>query len=227
MIITGIQETSLIDYPDNISTILFTQGCNFKCPYCHNPELISNSSDYFINNDKIKEFLIRKQNILDGVTITGGEPLLQKDIISFIRWIKENTNLKIKLDTNGSKPEKLIEAIKFIDYISMDVKLPLDKYEEIGCKVPSSKIHKNIECIMKSNLDYEFRTTVVPGMHEDIDIENIAQLIKGAKKYYIQNFQGIKTLDKTLEGKKGFNEKKLILFKSIAKKYIDNVEIRN
>src|SRR5690554_5488754 len=169
MKIIGFQKTSLIDYPGKIVSIIFTQGCNFKCPYCHNSDLIffqSVNNEYF-PHDYIFSFLKKRKGLIDGVSITGGEPTLQPDLYNFIVKIKD-INLNIKLDTNGSNPELIKSLIddKLIDYIAMDIKGPLDKYEcIIDNKINTDKIIKSISLIKNSKVDYEFRTTVVPGIH--------------------------------------------------------------
>ena len=221
-----------MDYPGEISDILFTQGCNFQCPYCHNPDLISRkpaSRRDFLDDNVFKDSILKRENYIDAIVITGGEPLLQKDIISFIEWIKEATNLKVKLDTNGSMPGKLYKLLDMdlIDYVAVDIKLPLDRLDEVKFYENPGYILKTIHHILKKRIDYEFRTTVVPNMHTYTDMKKITKYIDGAKKYVIQNFNNTRCLDKSLEDLKGFTDKELNHFKKIAEKYVDNVEIRN
>ena len=196
MYIGGIQKTSLLDFPDKISAIVFTQGCNFRCGYCHNPELIvmkneSAYSDFF-------KFLETRKGKLDGVVITGGEPCLQKDLIDFIKQIKEMGFL-VKLDTNGSFSDVLEKALPYIDYVAMDIKAPVNRYPDIvKINTDPEKIRKSIALIMNSGIDYEFRTTVVKSQLSYEDFEQIGQLLKGAKKYYLQKFIPSKILDEKL-----------------------------
>ncbi|MFW6028767.1 MAG: anaerobic ribonucleoside-triphosphate reductase activating protein [Halanaerobiales bacterium] len=230
MKIAGVQKTSLVDYPGEIVTTLFTQGCNLRCPFCHNPELIP-LEDVGYNLDTIKGFLKNRKDYITGVCITGGEPLLQDTEIlaNFLLWIR-NQGLKIKLDTNGTFPEKLKLLLhnKLLNCVAMDVKLPLNRYVELGAKQQNlNSINKSIEYILSSNIDYEFRTTVIPSLHDKNDIENIVKMIKGANKYAIQNFDNFKCLDSNLESTLAFTESELISFKEIADKYVDIVVIRN
>ena len=174
MIIGGFQRFSLIDYPDKISAIVFTQGCNFRCPYCHNPELVDpkNSANIRLKEDEILSFLDRRKGKLNAVTITGGEPLLQSDLSAFLSAIKRLRYL-VKLDTNGSFPSRLkkIIELKSVDYIAMDIKTSLDKYHQvIKRKIDTRKILDSIRLVMDSGLDYEFRTTVVKALFEKDDL---------------------------------------------------------
>ncbi|MFN2340400.1 MAG: anaerobic ribonucleoside-triphosphate reductase activating protein [Halanaerobium sp.] len=233
MKIGGLQKTSAIDYPGQLTAILFTQGCNLKCPYCHNPELISIKSDSpEFDKEKFFSFLEKRKNILDAVTITGGEPTLQKDLIPFIKKIKE-MNYLIKLDSNGLKPKILNKLINhnLLDYLAVDIKLPAESYSKLDAQMDLAKIKNNlqatIEIIEKAELDYEFRTTVVTGFHSKSSFERTVKQIKGSQNYYIQNFRPHKTLNKSFEKKRRFTEKELNEFKEIAKKYVKNVYIRD
>ncbi|HDN97846.1 MAG TPA: anaerobic ribonucleoside-triphosphate reductase activating protein, partial [bacterium] len=180
MKIGGLTKTSLIEYPGMISAVVFTQGCNFRCPYCHNPELVEPSlSNPKIPEDEVIDFLKRRKKYLEAVVITGGEPCLQEDLIDFIVKLKE-IGYMVKLETNGSFPEVLSKIIerKLVDFISMDIKGPLDKYDIIaGVKVDISKIKESISLIMDSGIDFEFQTTVVKSMLEEKDFEKIGNLI--------------------------------------------------
>lgn len=231
MKISGVQKTSLIDYPGKIVSIIFTQGCNFKCPYCHNSELIpmkSKDHEYF-SSDYIFNLLNNRKKLIDGISITGGEPTLQKDLYDFINKIKE-INLKVKLDTNGSNPDMLKKLIenKLIDYIAMDIKGPLDKYKKITFKqLNIGKIIDSISLIQSSKINYEFRTTVVPEIHKEKDIKKIAILLKGSEKYFIQNFKANNTYNPNFMRIDGFPPDKLEEFKKITSQYIKKVKIRD
>lgn len=199
MLIGGFQRFSLIDYPGKICAIVFTQGCNFRCSYCHNPELVDPKRySRPIAEEEIIDFLANRRGKLDAVEITGGEPTLQPDLIDFMSELKKLGYL-VKLDSNGSKPEILSEAIEheIVDYIAMDVKAPLERYREItGSRVDPAKIEHSIELIMSSGLDYEFRTTVVKSQLGKRDILEIVRLIRGSKRYILQKFVPVKVLDK-------------------------------
>ncbi len=205
MLIGGFQKFSLIDYPEKICAIIFTQGCNFRCPYCHNPELVDpRKFTSPISEKEIFSFLETRKSQLDAVEVTGGEPTLQKDLLDFLKRIKEMGFL-VKLDTNGSLPNIIQEALekKVVDYLAMDVKAPLEKYQTVtASKVDPAKIKESIHLIMKSGLDYEFRTTVIESLLTNEDIIEIARLISGAKLYVLQEFVATKTLQKEFIKKK-------------------------
>ena len=189
MNIGGFQKFSLIDYPGKISAVIFTQGCNFRCPYCHNPELLEISSGV-INEKQILDFLESRKKQLEAVVITGGEPTLQSDLIPFLKKIKQ-MGFFIKLDSNGSnyKMIKEILELNLVDYVAMDIKGPIGKYAEIaGVKVNTIDIVKSIKLIMEKAPDYEFRTTITREQLKKEDIKEIGRLINGAKKYRLQRY---------------------------------------
>lgn len=228
MHIGGFQKFSLLDYPGKICAIVFTQGCNFKCPYCHNPELI----DFCVVPSKasdIIDFLKTRQGKLDAVVITGGEPTLQSDLKDFILKIKE-LNYLVKLDTNGTNPS-LVEALleqKLLDYVAMDIKSPLEKYPmTVSNNIDLKKIRQSIDMIMKSGVDYEFRTTVVREMITTDDFEQIGELIKGAKRYYLQKFVPSKILDTSYIYKKTYSDAEFEQIRqNLEKKYVLKCYVR-
>ena len=190
MKIGGFQKMTMLDFPGKIACTVFTYGCNLRCPFCHNATLVTHDSELMDEND-ILAYLNKRKGILDGVCITGGEPLLQKDIIPFMQKIRE-LGLAIKLDTNGAYPDKLKEIIDLglVDYIAMDIKNSKEKYAlTTGVKnLDISPFEKSVQIIMNSGVEYEFRTTVVKELHTLDDMKNIAKWIEGAKRYYIQCF---------------------------------------
>ena len=195
MKIGGFQKTSLLDYPKNISAIIWTIGCNFRCPFCYNKDLVLGELGTF-SEEEIFSFLKKRRGLLEGLVISGGEPLMQEDITDFITKVKKMKYL-VKIDTNGMYPEKLKELIdkKIIDYVSMDVKAPKNKYDKLsGVKTDIKKIEKSIDIIKNSKIDYEFRTTFVPGLLEKKDIIEIAKWLDGSKKYFLQQFDNEPTL---------------------------------
>lgn len=212
MLIGGLQKFSLIDYPGKLCAIVFTQGCNFRCPYCHNPELVF--PEQFIpslSEEEIFSFLDKRKKQLEAVEVTGGEPTLQPDLLSFLAKIK-NKGFSVKLDTNGSFPEIVQKAIRqgVVDYLAMDLKAPLERYQAVTCsKIDPQKIKKTIAIIMKSGLDYEFRTTIVKSQLSLEDFLKIARLIKGAKLYVLQNFVSTKTLDPLFQKEASYSEEEL------------------
>ncbi len=225
MIIGGFQKVSLIDYPGKICAIVFTQGCNFRCPFCYNlnlvlPELFKEP----ILEKDILSFLDKRKGKLDAVEITGGEPTIQEGLLDFMKKIKEKGFL-IKLDTNGTNPDVLKTAIKgkLVDYLAMDIKAPWDKYFQVaGVDVEIKKIQESIKIIKESGIDYEFRTTVIPGMHTKEDIIKIAQEIKPAKKYCLQNFQQKKTINPKFESLQPYSKEFL---EEIVKEIKEGFEI--
>jgi pyruvate formate lyase activating enzyme len=230
MIIGGFQRFSLIDYPDKISAIVFTQGCSFRCPYCHNPELVDpkDSANIGLKEDEILSFLDRRKGKLNAVTITGGEPLLQSDLSAFLSAIKRLRYL-VKLDTNGSFPSRLkkIIELKSVDYIAMDIKTSLDKYHQVIKRtIDTRKILDSIRLIMDSGLDYEFRTTVVKALFEKDDFYKIGQLIKSARLYVLQKFVPSKTLDDTFLDMKSCTDEELDCFKEIMEGFVQRCIIR-
>lgn len=227
MRIAGLQKSSLIDYPEKIACIVFTQGCNFRCGYCHNPELFENKEP-LISLEAFFDFLKSRQGKLDGVVITGGEPTLQKDLKEFIKNIKD-LGFLVKLDSNGTNYEVLKDLVNenLLDYIAMDIKAPIDKYEFIvNCNVNIENIKKSINLIKNSGIDYEFRTTVLKSQLSYEDFEKIGQLISGAKRYYLQKFVPSKILDETLMGEETYSNQEFEKIKDILKNNIDFIDVR-
>jgi pyruvate formate lyase activating enzyme len=229
MKIGGLQKVSLIDYPGLISSIIFLQGCNFRCPYCHNPELVK--PKLFrpcLDEKKIFKFLKMRKGKLDAVTISGGEPTLQKELISFIRKIKK-MGYAVKLDTNGSQPQVVAELLaeKLLDFIAMDIKAPQDKYNNaVKTAVDKEKIKECINIILQSKIQYEFRTTLVKSMLTEKDILKIAGDITGARRYVLQKFVPGKTLEKIFLQEKTYSEAELERIKKRLEKEITSVIVR-
>lgn len=192
MKISGWQKVTLLDYPEKVACTIFTNGCNFRCPFCHNPELVIRTNEApVIPEEEVLSFLRERQGKLDGVCITGGEPLVHQDMAQFMRQIKE-LGFLIKLDTNGSFPERLkaLAKEKLIDYVAIDIKNSKEKYAQtIGVKNFEIKpVEESVEFLMKGELPYEFRTTLVKEFHTLADMEKIAAWIGGARAYFLQNF---------------------------------------
>ena len=229
MNIGGLQKTSLLDYPNKLSAIIWTVGCNFRCPYCYNIQLLDQNFKDLINEEEILEFLKKRVGKLEAVSITGGEPLLDNDIFNFIKKIKK-LNYFIKIDTNGSFPNKLKKLIdeNMVDFISMDVKAPKYKYDIIsGVKVKIENIQKSIDLIMNSSNNYEFKTTIVPPILNKNDIVEIAKWIKGAKQYYIQQFKNdTQILSDTIKNIDPYPIEYLKDIKNEIKSYFDKCEVR-
>ena len=192
MNIQGFQKLTLLDYPGLMACTIFTGGCNFRCPFCHNASLVTEPDENEpFTEQEILDYLEKRKNTLEAVCITGGEPLLEKDLPLFLEKIKATGKL-IKLDTNGylSKRLKTILDAGLVDYVAMDIKNSPEKYPlTAGLEGMSmDPIYESIEAIMNANIDYEFRTTVVKELHSEEDFEKISEMIKGCKKYFIQSF---------------------------------------
>ena len=190
MKISGFDKLTLLNYPDKVACTIFTSGCNLRCPFCHNSGLVTNNYNE-ISFDSVYEYLKKRVGILDGVCITGGEPLIHADIKDYIKKIKDLGYL-VKIDTNGCNPKLLKELIdlKLVDYIAMDIKNIYSKYDiTSGVKVNIDNIKKSISIIENSGIDYEFRTTIVKEFHSTQDIKEILSYISSNSNYYIQNFK--------------------------------------
>lgn len=187
----GIQKMTLLDFPGVVSCTIFLGGCDFRCPFCHNFELIDGTAQPVMDDGELIEFLRSRKALLDGVAITGGEPLLHKDLPELIRKIRAE-GYKVKLDTNGYHPDLLREILEegIVDYVAMDIKNCEEKYA-LTCgldEIDMGKIKESISLLMNGSTDYEFRTTVVDELHEEADFEKIGEMIKGAKHYFLQRF---------------------------------------
>ena len=229
MIISGLQKMTLLDYPGRVACTVFLQGCNFRCPFCHNSGLLGAAQEDTIPAEELLDFLRKRVGILDGVCITGGEPTLQPDLPQLLKQIKE-LGYAIKLDTNGSNPEMLKALVKdgLIDYVAMDIKNCPDRYAEtIGLSQMPAEIEKSVAFLMADVVDYELRTTVVEEFHDESSIEAMGQWLQSlgkAKRLFLQPYadrdsvlrQGLHTPD----------SEKLRRFQAIAAPYADFVEIR-
>jgi pyruvate formate lyase activating enzyme len=221
MLIGGFQKLTLIDYPGKVATTVFTVGCNFRCPFCHNPELLDFPKEelptYRKNEKVFFDFLAKRKGLLDGVCVTGGEPTVQPDLLDFLGKLKAMGFL-VKLDTNGSRPEIVKEVVrrKLADFYAMDIKNRSECYQETsGSDVSDGRIRESIALIRGSGVPYEFRTTVVPGLHEESDFDGVVDLVGGAMSYYLQEFRDFHILSPELrERSKG----KTIDLDAIAKK---------
>ncbi len=228
MEIGGFQKSSFLDYPGKIAAIIFTQGCNFHCGYCHNPELLPIKGVSSFDETSVLEFLKNRQGLLEGVVISGGEPCLQYDIVDFVSKIK-SMNFCVKLDTNGTFFDVLEELLNknLIDYIAMDIKSPFGKYNAITCaKIPTEKIKKSIKLIKNSGIDYEFRTTVLKSQLLMNDFEKIGNMICGAKKYYLQKFVSSKNLKEKYSENDTYSDEDFEIIAQNLKKYVEYVGIR-
>ena len=224
----GLQKLTLLDYPGNMASTVFTGGCNFRCPFCHNRSLVFlNENDSEISTNDIMDFLEKRKKVLDGICITGGEPLLHRGIEDFIRNVKD-LGLKVKLDTNGSNSKTLKRLVeeKLVDYVAMDIKNCPKKYPEtIGLEAYDlSEVERSKNYLLEGHVDYEFRTTVVKEYHEPKDFVEIGKWIKGAKHYYLQNFEDHGSCIK--EGLSEVGLDVLQKMKETVEEYVEDVQIR-
>lgn len=223
----GLQRSSLIDYPGKICAIVFTVGCNFHCPYCHNPELINETAEE-ISEEDFFVFLKKRTGLLDAVTITGGEPTLHDDLLLFIHRIKQMGFL-VKLDSNGTNPTILRELIdaRLVDYVAMDIKSPLQKYSEtIARPVDVAHIKESIDLLRERRIAYEFRTTVVKALLPPEDFLQIGELIKGADTYYLQKFIPTKLLNPAFRKKVTYTDEEFEELRTIMENYVHVCQIR-
>lgn len=227
MLISGLQKLTLLDYPEKTACTIFTYGCNFRCPFCHNALLVTQKPCDIIPEDEVLSFLTKRQGILDGVCITGGEPTNQKDLIPFMRKVKEMGYL-LKLDTNGYNPQVLSDILAegLCDYVAMDIKNSFEKYSlTAGTEIDTEKIKKSVELIKKKAPDYEFRTTVVNEFHTEKDIESICHnVIEKDSRLYLQQFKDSGNLIE--EGLSAWNRERMSKLVDELRKKDFNVLIR-
>lgn len=227
MKIGGIQKCSLIDFPGKISAILFTSGCNFHCPYCHNPELV-NETATLIPEEEIFDFLERRKTILDAVTITGGEPTIHDDLVPFMQRIK-GMGFQVKLDTNGTNPDIVaqVQNENLVDYIAMDVKAPLTSYAQtVARPVDIAVLRKSIDLLMHGKVPYEFRTTVIKSLLSFDDIYAIGNEIRGAKTHYLQKFVPTKTLNPAFLRKTTYSDSEFEDMRIIMNEFVHECIVR-
>ncbi|MEK7508285.1 MAG: anaerobic ribonucleoside-triphosphate reductase activating protein [Patescibacteria group bacterium] len=233
MTIGGLQKLSLLDYPGKPAAVIFTVGCNFCCGFCHNPELVMKNESRIRNQEYSEEyvldFLKSRRGLLEGVVITGGEPTIQPGIVDFVKKIKE-FNFLVKLDTNGFIPIIIERLVKnnLVDFLAMDIKAPMEKYAEVtGRAIDFDLIKKSIEVIKNSGVDYEFRSTVVSGLHSSEDILDMAWSVRGAKKFVLQQFVSRDNLvDESFVGRQPFNKKELEDLARQCERWVGKCEIR-
>ena len=227
MLIKGFQKLTLLDFPGRTACTVFTGGCNLRCPFCHNALLVTEMDDNYFTEEEIFAHLEKRKNVLDGIAITGGEPLLQKDIERFLYELKEK-GIAIKLDTNGCYPEKLdgILQLGLVDYVAMDIKNCPEKYGvTVGVEgFDITPIKKSMDLLKRSGVEYEFRTTITEDFHTVEDIEKLAELIQGTNKYFLQNFvDSGQLIDSNCKGVSKATMQEML---EKARKYIPNAQIR-
>ena len=224
----GFQKLTLLDYPSKMASVVFTGGCNFRCPFCHNRSLVFlNEQEGEINVEYIYDYLEKRKKMLDGVCISGGEPLLHAGLEEFIRKIKD-MGLLVKLDTNGSSFEKLKDLVEkgLVDYVAMDIKNIKSEYAKtIGLnEYDISEVEKCVSYLKEDHVDYEFRTTLVKEFHENVDFKLMGEWRSGCKNYYLQNFEEKDTCIQ--RGLHSLSKEKIFAIKDIMRPYVKNIGIR-
>ena len=227
MQILGLNKTTLLDYPEHVAATVFTGGCNFRCPFCHNMDLVLGEVEPALSTEDFFAFLEKRKGILDGVCITGGEPTLQKDLPDFIRGIRDKGYL-VKLDTNGYRPKVLEELLRenLLDYVAMDIKSSVENYPRVTgmADLDVTGIQESVSLLKSAGIPYEFRTTVVKGLHRIDEFDEIGRWLQGAEAYFLQAFrENEKVPDKSLSS---FSEAKMREMKQLAERYIERVELR-
>jgi len=221
---SGIQKTSLIDFPNRIASVLFTPGCNLRCPFCHNWRIVVDPRPPFLQEETALRILESRKKYVDSVAITGGEPTMHKEIPKFLRKLKEK-GFHVKLDTNGFYPQVLEECLQYVDYVALDVKTSLEKYARLGAK-DTTPLLRTIEMLKTGKVEYEFRTTVVPGFVDAEDIHQISELVKGTKTFAFQQFIPEDTLDKGFRTVKPYPPENIKKYAEIMKEYVGNTLLR-
>ena len=228
-IFAGLQKLTLLDYPGKVACTLFTRGCNFRCPFCHNASLVVRADEQpTYTNDEILAFLKKRQGILDGVAITGGEPTLMSGLYDFIVQVKE-MGYSVKLDSNGTRPEVLKNLVMngLVDYVAMDIKNSPEKYA-YTCGLPESydlsKIEESKNFLMEGHVDFEFRTTVAKPFHTEEDFYKIGEWLKGSEKYFLQQFKD--SGDIIGQEISSFNESEMEKFLNVLLPFVPNTQLR-
>lgn len=228
MKICGLQKTTLLDFPGRVAATLFTGGCNFRCPFCHNSGLLSGDAEAAYSVREILQFLEKRKRILEGVCITGGEPTLQPDLEDFIRDIR-SLGLAVKLDTNGYRPDVLKALCQkgLLDYAAMDIKAGRDRYETAAgvCGLDMKRIDESIRFLLEGHLPYELRTTVVRGIHEAEDFRQIGPWIKGCRRYFLQAFKDSEDI-LVPQAYDAFSAEEMRAFMELVRPYAEEVSLR-
>ena len=227
MKIAGMQKLSLVDYPEKMCCTLFTSGCNFRCPFCHNAGLVVRPAEDFLTNDEVFDYLKKRKGMLQAVTISGGEPTLQKGLKEFVQQVKELGYL-VKLDTNGTNPALLIDLVEsgLVDYVAMDIKNSKQKYA-LTCGLDSmdlSAVEQSVDFLLQGKVPFEFRTTVVKDFHNADDFEDIANWIGKAKNYYLQQF--VNSGDLVQDGLHGYDANEMQQLVAHLQKFMPNAKLR-
>lgn len=228
MIIAGLQNLSLVDFPGCLASTVFVQGCNFHCGYCHNPDLIPPDKSSEFSEEEVLSYITRWKKMITGVCITGGEPTIYNSLFDFARRVK-NLGFRVKLDTNGANPRLLEELFRarLLDYVALDIKTSFSRYSLVSSRERIREdVYESICLVMLSTVPYEFRTTCVPGIIDEKDFYSIGEIVKGADKYCLQQFRPKVTFNKNFQDIKPYQKKDLEKFRDILDGFVKKVEIR-
>lgn len=221
---SGLQKTSLVDYPGKVASVLFTPGCNLRCPYCHNWRIVTDPKPPFLHEEAALRILEGRKKYVDAVVVTGGEPTIHKEVSRFVKKLKA-TGFTVKLDTNGFDSQVLRECLPYVDYVALDIKTSLEKYPRLGAGNTTEFLH-TIEMLKTGEVDYEFRMTVVPSLVEPEDIVQIGKIVEGAKTMVFQQFISEDTLDKNFQRLRPYSPEKIAEYADTMKKYVSNIVLR-
>lgn len=218
---SGLQKTSLIDFPNKVAAVLFTPGCNLRCPYCYNWRIVVDPKPPFLNEETALQILEERKKYVDAVVITGGEPTIHKEIPKFLKKLKER-GFAVKLDTNGLNAKILKECLPHVDYVALDVKTSLEKYRLLGAK-ETAELMRTIEILKAEKVEYEFRTTLAPKIVEEEDLTSIGETVKGVKNYALQQFIPGDILNEDYKNVKPYPTEILEKFAETMRKYVENL----
>jgi len=221
---SGIQKTSLIDFPDNVSTVLFTAGCNLRCPYCHNWRIVLKYKGPFLSEEDTVRILEERKKFIEHIVITGGEPTIQDGLPGFISRLK-SLGYKVKLDSNGMLPGVLVESLSHLDYVAVDVKTSLDLYPRLEAESVEGLL-KTIHALKNGSVDYEFRCTAVPGFVNEETVHKMGEMVEGARRFAFQQFIPGDTLDPDFNSKTPYTKEKISQFADIMTSYVEEVILR-
>ena len=220
----GIQKTSLLDYPNRVCSVLFTPGCNLRCPFCHNWRIVVDPKPPFLNEETVLKILEERKKYVDSVVVTGGEPTIHKELPRLLRRLKEK-GFAVKLDTNGLDPRSLEACLPHVDYVALDIKTSLEKYGSLGPNEPTELI-KTVEMLKSGKVDYEFRTTVVPGFVDASDIQAMCRISKGARAWALQQFIPGDTLDSRMNSVKPYGPEVFSKYAETIRDYAEKIVLR-
>ena len=221
---SGLQKTSLVDFPNRVASVLFTPGCNLRCPFCHNWRIVVDPKPPFLNEETALKVLEGRKKYVDSVVVSGGEPTMHKELPKFLKKLKER-GFAVKLDTNGFYPHVLKECLAHVDYVALDVKTSLDKYGLLGAK-DTSELVDAVEILKTGKVEYEFRTTIVPGFVGLEDVRNISQMTRGAKAFALQQFVSGDTLDVSFSRLEPYPPERIAEIAEKLKECMENVTLR-